>query len=552
MKHQRDPSLLTPYLTIEEATLVCLELVAYISFLIIFTLAFKAQRSPMAGYYLTDSIKQRLEGLSDVTLPREILPFLSSTMAQNIFAPPSNRSSSEHIFSSYNTLIGTIRIVSKRVRLDSCSAPSLFTKLDCFDDLNEYNEETSHYGPSKQFKWYHPEKISDHQFKGHLTRYSGGGYVVEFPKNQMAVLNLFNYLLINDFIDLQTRVIFFDFSLYNPAVNTFAVVRLAFEIPSTGQVISSSTIRTVKLFNTLCSNDVHRSFLELCVVFAELVYFCVSIVRCSQVGFKAYFSVWYHILDLVIHLMFVGVIYHRIVSIGLLRNVNSLKHLDLMTFEKVSSVLDYELNLIALLSCCLFFKLFKFFRISHKLSQLIHVISAALVDIAWFSVAFFVIMLGFACWANLTFGSHLLDFKTIQHSMMTLFRMILTDFDYYSLYHVNSVIGPLFLICFMFFAFFVLINMFIAIITDSFTLIREAEEAYADCPLVSTIHSTTRKWFRRLCRLVGLSPPTGTETSPINQRFIINNEVSTSEVNDGHSVHCPSCKKSLKMKIMSQ
>lgn len=50
----------------------------------------------------------------------------------------------------------------------------------------------------------------------------------------------------------------------------------------------------------------------------------------------------------------------------------------------------------------------------------------------------------------------------------TLFRIILGDFDFASLERANSVFGPIYFIVYVFFVFFVLINMFIAIINETY------------------------------------------------------------------------------------
>ncbi|VEL41502.1 unnamed protein product [Protopolystoma xenopodis] len=51
---------------------------------------------------------------------------------------------------------------------------------------------------------------------------------------------------------------------------------------------------------------------------------------------------------------------------------------------------------------------------------------------------------------------------------MTQFRIILGDFDFNALQSANRVIGPIYFVVYVFFVFFVLINMFIAIINDTY------------------------------------------------------------------------------------
>lgn len=51
---------------------------------------------------------------------------------------------------------------------------------------------------------------------------------------------------------------------------------------------------------------------------------------------------------------------------------------------------------------------------------------------------------------------------------MTLFRIILGDFNFQALRDAQSLLGPTYFLVYIFFVFFVLINMFIAIINDAY------------------------------------------------------------------------------------
>ena len=60
---------------------------------------------------------------------------------------------------------------------------------------------------------------------------------------------------------------------------------------------------------------------------------------------------------------------------------------------------------------------------------------------------------------------------TLFHSF-TLFRIILGDFDFEQLEAANRILGPLYFMLYVFFVFFVLINMFLAIINDTYTEVK--------------------------------------------------------------------------------
>ncbi len=55
----------------------------------------------------------------------------------------------------------------------------------------------------------------------------------------------------------------------------------------------------------------------------------------------------------------------------------------------------------------------------------------------------------------------------------TLFRIVLGDFDFHELEEANRVLGPIYFILYVFFVFFVLLNMFLAIINDTYSAVKE-------------------------------------------------------------------------------
>ena len=54
----------------------------------------------------------------------------------------------------------------------------------------------------------------------------------------------------------------------------------------------------------------------------------------------------------------------------------------------------------------------------------------------------------------------------------TLFRIILGDFNFHELEAANRVLGPIYFILYVFFVFFVLLNMFLAIINDTYSEVK--------------------------------------------------------------------------------
>lgn len=69
---------------------------------------------------------------------------------------------------------------------------------------------------------------------------------------------------------------------------------------------------------------------------------------------------------------------------------------------------------------------------------------------------FFVVFIAFAQLGFIIFGKENEDFRTFKDSMLTLLRTVLGDFDYLAIERVNSIIGPIYFLTYIFFVFFVL------------------------------------------------------------------------------------------------
>lgn len=53
-----------------------------------------------------------------------------------------------------------------------------------------------------------------------------------------------------------------------------------------------------------------------------------------------------------------------------------------------------------------------------------------------------------------------------------MFRIILGDFNFQELQQANRILGPAYFILYVFFVFFVLLNMFLAIINDTYSEVK--------------------------------------------------------------------------------
>ena len=133
-------------------------------------------------------------------------------------------------------------------------------------------------------------------------------------------------------------------------------------------------------------------------------------------------------------------------------------------------------------------KIFNYLTLNRTLLLLNQTMSTCLREIFAFALMFSIILLSYTQLGWLLFGKHLSDWRSFRVSMsvrslliesfdflflvlisLTLFRMMLGDFDLDALIKIGSIIGPVFLFTYIYFVYFVLLNMFLAIINAAYS-----------------------------------------------------------------------------------
>ena len=154
------------------------------------------------------------------------------------------------------------------------------------------------------YPWKHKSLFDDAgvPYVGEFGVYPGGGYVADLIGKSDRVLNTVDSLIEARWIDKFTRAIFVEFTLYNPQVNVFSTVLLAFEMPTTGQFYIKSSIKTFRLFSYLGGYGIFVILCELAAL-SCVIYFIVREVRLMKRSGRKYFRSFWNLAELVNLLM---------------------------------------------------------------------------------------------------------------------------------------------------------------------------------------------------------------------------------------------------------
>nr|XP_017825916.1 polycystin-2 isoform X2 [Callithrix jacchus] len=410
------------------------ELVTYLLFLIVLCILTYGMMSSNVYYYtrmmsqlFLDTPVSKTEKTNFKTLSsmEDFWKFTEGSLLDGLYwkMQPSNQTEADNrSFIFYeNLLLGVPRIRQLRVRNGSCSIPQdLRDEIkECYDVYSVSSEDRAPFGPRNGTAWiYTSEKdLNGSSHWGIIATYSGAGYYLDLSRTREETAAQVASLKKNVWLDRGTRATFIDFSVYNANINLFCVVRLLVEFPATGGVIPSWQFQPLKLIRYVTTFDFFLAACEIIFCFFILYYLVEEILE-IRIHKLHYFRSFWNCLDVLIIV------------------------------------------------------LFKFINFNRTMSQLSTTMSRCAKDLFGFAIMFFIIFLAYAQLAYLVFGTQVDDFSTFQECIFTQFRIILGDINFAEIEEANRVLGPIYFTTFVFFMFFILLNMFLAIINDTYSEVK--------------------------------------------------------------------------------
>ncbi|XP_065832466.1 polycystin-2-like [Oscarella lobularis] len=456
------------------------ELVTYIFFLVILCIVTYGMAGSTSFYY-TKAMKDLFvdDAFTGIGSQDDFWPYAEGTLLDGLYWEEwynnQNYTADElgYIFHE-NKLLGLPRMRQLRVRKDSCSVQKDFQDeiKDCYGSYSSAAEDTSAFGLINGTAWTYSSssEIAGRSFAGLLATYSGGGYYQLLNKTKSQTTQEVASLKNNLWTDRGTRVVFIDFTVYNANVNLFCVVKLIIEFPPSGGAFISSNVWSIKLLRYVTSFDYFILACEIIFVLFIVYYTIEEILEITVSKLKYFKNVWncLDVLMILISIVAIAFNIYRTVTVKeklqtLLNESNQYANFEDLGYWQI----QYN-NMVGVLVFFAWFKIFKYISFNKTMNQLSLTLAKCAKDVFGFCVIFFIVFFAYAQLGYLIFGAQIQDYETFGSSVFTLFRIILGDFDFQALESANRILGPIFFVTYVFFVFFVLLNMFLAIINDTY------------------------------------------------------------------------------------
>ncbi|KAK3100011.1 hypothetical protein FSP39_013442, partial [Pinctada imbricata] len=429
--------------------------------------------------------------LDDVDSSDALWDYLSESVGGNLFP------GTEAVSSGVSYLLGKVRLRLKRIRPGGCKIASemehLYKQTPCKEEYWEGDEDERSYNKS----WNLPVVSNDSNtqpdhwtyqsawqlktiaYMGTLATYAGSGFVIELPSDRNNFDQTLQDLQSYHWVDRGSSALFIEFNLYNPNVNLLTVVMILFEFSSTGSVLSSYQLFTTKLYMYQNGLEIFTAVCESFFVLFTLYFTCVEVKHLRKQGRSGYFSdTWSYIEVSIIVLSYsaIGVFAQKMIAISSImteyRNAARSSFTNFHTAVIWSFTLSYILAFMVLL---VILKLFKILRFNPKTRMLNDTLKFAGKSLFSTLLVIFIVLLAFAQFAVLLFGSKMNDYKDIPSALMALFNFSLGVSDYFGLEAANRVLGPFFFFIFCFLIQYILLVIFVAVLMLAF---KKAQQKY--------------------------------------------------------------------------
>jgi hypothetical protein len=377
-----------------------------------------------------------------------------------------------------NRIVTGFRVIQRRVREGTCSPSPRFEEFVpmCWGKLNDDNLDTETFVPMG-----HPEAQGfEFADEGHGVR----GYFVDFDLDRARTVAKLEELKRDRFIDLGTREIDIDFTLYNHNINQFLVGRVLFTISATTLVQPRANLHSLRLEPYETSVDKFRLAVEIIflVLTAGAALWEIWRVVRRVMKRQPVVSWWFgwpmiRMFNIILSFLSLG-LWYRYVNDELRRNLelpppnSEFIDLEKLAIELQEYLLVSAINIFAFILVTL-----EAVRFSDKASFITEVFMRASEKLISFLILFIFVYCSFALSGHMLFGVSLRRFSTFGRSFTTLFEITTGEQGYEELQDANKA-APVFYYLFIVLVFFLLFNVFVAILADGYIELSEEKRQH--------------------------------------------------------------------------
>ena len=394
-------------------------------------------------------------------------------------------------------LLGKLRFRQLRVKANrGCSVSYLARDIypDCYAEFSDERQDTAQFTTEKNtagFSWSSGGGAGGKstRISGLYATYPGDGYVMDVPfttRDDFAFE--VSRLRANNWLDLQTRAVFVEFTAFNPAYGNYISNHYLIEQSASGLWTTSTQAYIGSMDVCLFCEplyavlDVTLYLSILWVLFNEallLLHACRvrSGLRtyCCDSFWSVHYcvSVFCYLLSLSLRAATTAETLSTLQ--GLWRasggNGGAAAYYDITESLRTTDIADF-IDAFCILFLAL--RIFRYLQYNSRMQQFTHVFVLAGMEIIFFAFMFGFTYFGFVLLGHNIYGAYLEEWSTIIGTFRTLVKMMVGNFDYEAMRQVDQIWTPVYFFVYIIFVFMILVNVFLAILNTSYSNVREA------------------------------------------------------------------------------
>mmetsp|Transcript_20142 Transcript_20142/g.47038 ORF Transcript_20142/g.47038 Transcript_20142/m.47038 type:complete len:6215 (+) Transcript_20142:20-18664(+) len=446
------------------------DLAEFMLFFVLFILLLMLQLQPLESYELNSGLQALIEGYQELGVIDDFWDYIETVIVEKVFVNKwytgeAYTTDELGYFQHYNKLVGGVQFVQTRGVEQKCE-DSLYEQFygNCHTDVVD----TSDFSANR----------SDINFTFDET-HGGHTMFLSVANSKKEAQELVAQYKRNRWIDKNTRDIKVKFAAFNGEKGMFSFVVIEWYYGAGGifggharntAIIQSANMEPYK--NNVW--DWARLVLECLFltmvgmqVMAEMHDFATSV---HEGGISQYLADLWNIIDLTNLATMLAFIAMRWFYLQYIFDnpivLPSNKYRP--ELEEVAARAAVVLFIVVLNVFCKILLLLKHFEFQPRMSIINNTLKIAFLDLLHFMILFFLIFLSFASLVILLFGPHRKSFSTWGRALQTLAEMMIGNFDYAEIHEISPLMSTLVFWLYILLVMFVLVNIFLAIIVDSY------------------------------------------------------------------------------------
>lgn len=465
---------------------VC-ECFRYFFFLIVFTTMCTSGRTLNAhNYWISNQFRYSLEEstyadvisqsklVRDLNEVQDIRLYLEQIVMPLLYVNVSHTGESltpseKNFVLAQNKLLGGVRLTVIRVNEVPCEFKGLpHNFAPCYSGYSSgATNQSTYFVGEKEMPYLTADQAKSETFYGRFMSYGGDGNVYDLSSYHDVAWTQLEELFEDGLIGRDARVLFVDFVTLNANLNLHTVGRLCFELPADGGVVTYSEIKTWRFWRYLTARGERLFAMEIIVTMMVVFYTWEELSEIYKEGFFEYRKDIWNLVDWVNLLFFYTTIFWRI-RVELSSHPSMTNLYEYESYRTYVWIFSMEAYFNMVNAFLLYFKLFKYLNVSRNVRVLFMTFKKTASDMVVFVIILIVIFLAFGIGGFLVFSSNVSDYRTFSFSIINLFRYTVTEMDYEALNQANVTAGTIYYMTWTLLMLLILVNVFIAIISDGF------------------------------------------------------------------------------------